>query len=184
MSTPAPAPVSAGIVASRLKPSIAFELRPIRAEVDSARGAAVLFDVVVINTGSAPARDVLVEAQLINAGPQQDEQIGRFFRDPVGKGERLPVIQPMARVSIKTRLAISGEDMVPVEVDGRALFVPLIAFNALYRWSGGEEQDSASFLVGRGDEASAKMAPFRLDQGARNWTGLGARVHSVGLARA
>ena len=30
--TPAPAPVAGGIVASRLKPSIAFELRPIRAE--------------------------------------------------------------------------------------------------------------------------------------------------------
>ena len=71
--------------------------------------------------------------------------------------------------------------MVPVEVDGRALFVPLVAFNALYRWSGGEEQASVSFLVGRGDDDSAKMAPFRLDQGARNWTGLGARVHSTGL---
>jgi hypothetical protein len=181
--TPAPAPISAGIVASRLKPSIAFELHPIRADVDSTRGVSLLFDVVVSNNGSAPARDVLVEGQLFNAGPTQDEQIGRFFLEPVGKGERLPVIPPMGRVSVKSRLAILSDELVPVEVDGRSLFVPLVAFNALYSWSGGEGQDSASFLVGRGDDDSAKMAPFRLDQGARSWTGLGARQHSDGLTR-
>ena len=135
--------------------------------MDAARGAALLFDVIVDQQWHAPARDVLVEAQLVNAGPPQDEQIGRFFRDPAGKGERLPVIQPMARVSIKTRLGDLGQGMDPVEVDGRQLFVPLVAFNALYRWSGGDEQDSASFLVGRGKDDGAKMAPFRLDQGAQ-----------------
>ena len=72
--------------------------------------------------------------------------------------------------------------MAPIEVEGRKLFVPLVAFNALYRWSGGEEQDSASFLVGRGDDDGGKMAPFRLDQGARSWTGLGARAAQHGAA--
>jgi len=177
----APAEPSLGIVSTRLRPKLAFELRPIRAETDAESGAAVLFDVIVTNSGSAPARDVLVEAQLINAGPRQDEEIGRFFRDPVGEGERLPVILPMGRISIKSRLTISAEQMRPIELEGRRLFVPLIAFNALYRWSGGEDQDSASFLVGRGSEDGAKMAPFRLDQGARSWTGLGARPHSLGL---
>jgi len=178
----APVEPSLGIVATRLRPKLAFELRPIRAETDAHSGAAVLFDVIVTNSGSAPARDVLVEAQLINAGPRQDEEIGRFFREPVGQGERLAVIPPMGRISIKTRLTISPEQMRPIELEGRRLFVPLIAFNALYRWSGGEDQDSASFLVGRGSDDSVKMAPFRLDQGARSWTGLGARPHSMGLS--
>jgi len=176
-----PADASLGLVASRLRPKLAFELRPIRAETDAQSGAAVLFDVIVTNSGSAPARDVLVEAQLINAGPRQDEEIGRFFREPVGQGERLAMIPPMGRISIKTRLTIAPDQMRPIELEGRRLFVPLIAFNALYRWSGGEDQDSASFLVGRGNDDSAKMAPFRLDQGARSWTGLGARPHSLGL---
>lgn len=181
-SAPKPATASdGGIVATGLRPKLGFELRPIRAETDDKRGAALLFDVIVINNGHAPARDVLVEAQLVNAGPKQDEQIGRFFREPVGKGERLPVIPPLGRISLKTRLSIPGDEMNPIEVDGRQLFVPLVAFNALYRWSGGEEQDSASFLVGRGNQQSAKMAPFRLDQGARSWTGLDARPHSLGL---
>ena len=180
---PAAPPVRGGIVASGLKPKLGFELRPIRAETDASRGAALLFDVIVINNGSAPARDVLIESQLINAGPNQDEEIGRFFRAPAGQGERLPLIPPMGRVSIKSRLSIAGDKMRPIAIDGRELFVPLVAFNALYRWSGGEEQDSASFLVGRGEGADGKMAPFRLDQGVKSWTGLGARPHSMGLQR-
>ncbi len=89
----------------------------------------------------------------------------------------------MGRISIKSRLSIPSDKMQPIEVDGRLLFVPLVAFNALYRWSGGDEQDSASFLVGRGQDDGGKMAPFRLDQGAKSWTGLGARPHSMGLQR-
>lgn len=173
-----------GIVATRLRPKLSFELHPIRAETDAESGAAVLFDVIVTNNGSAPARDVLVEGQLINAGPRQDEEITRFFREPLGQGERLPIIPPMGRISIKSRLAIPAHKMRPIELEGRRLFVPLIAFNALYRWSGGDDQDSASFLVGRGGTEDVKMAPFRLDQGARSWTGLGARPHSLGLSAA
>ncbi|MDQ3077772.1 MAG: hypothetical protein M3Q83_02900 [Pseudomonadota bacterium] len=176
-------PIPGGIVASGLKPKLSFELHPIRAQTEPTQGAALLFDVIVINNGSAPARDVLVETQLVNAGPQQDEEIGRFFREPVGTGERLPMIAPQGRVSIKTRLILSADQVRPIEMDGRRLFVPLVAINALYRWSGGEEQDSASFLVGRGGDDGGKMAPFRIDQGGRNWTGLSARPHSAGLQR-
>lgn len=175
-----------GIVATTLRPAISFEVKPIRVQTDAKRGAAVLFDVVIINNGSAPARDVLVEAQLINAGPRQDEEIAAFFQAPDGSGDRLPVIAPMARVSLKIQLSIAGDAMKPIEVEGRQLFVPLVAFNALYRWSGGEEQTSASFLVGRGgggDGGDGKMAPFRLDQGIKSWSKLDSRLHSQGLQR-
>ena len=182
VARPAAKPVNPdGIFSTRLRPKLAFELRPIRAETDADSGAALLFDVIVTNNGSAPARDVLVEGQLINAGPRQDEEITRFFSEPMGEGKRLPMIPPMGRISIKTRLTMSAEQMRPIELEGRQLFVPLVAFNALYRWSGGEDQDSASFLVGRGGDEVSKMAPFRLDQGARSWTGLGSRPHSLGL---
>ncbi|MDQ3144932.1 MAG: hypothetical protein M3Q57_08655 [Pseudomonadota bacterium] len=178
-----PSPIPGGIVASGLKPKLSFELHPLRAQTEPSRGAALLFDVVVINNGSAPARDVLVEAQLINAGPSQDEEIGRFFREPVGTGERLPMIPPQGRISIKTNLILPADQVRPIEIEGRRLFVPLVAINALYRWNGGDEQDSASFLVGRGSDEGGKMAPFRIDQGARDWTGLSARPHSAGLQR-
>ncbi len=181
--TPPAAPVPDGIFASRLKPQIEFELVPIRAETDAAEGAALTFDIIVVNRGSAPARDVLVEAQLINAGPQVDAEVGRFFMRPAGNGERVPVIPPMGRVAIKTRLAVPGANLAPLVVEGRKLLVPLIAINAVYRWSGGELKDSSSFLVGRGEADEGKLAPFRLDRGARSWSGLAARLHSSGLQR-
>ena len=180
---PTATPVPDGIIASRLKPELAFELVPIRAETDAAEGAALTFDLIVINQGSAPARDVLIEATLINAGPQVDAEVGRFFQQPGGTGERLPMIAPMGRVSIRSRVTVSGANLAPLVVEGRKLFVPMVAINALYRWSGGELKDSSSFLVGRGDAEGGKMAPFRLDRGARSWSELGARLHSSGLQR-
>jgi hypothetical protein len=51
----------------------------------------------------------------------------------------------------------------------------VIAFNALYAWSGGEGQTSAAYLLGRASSAD-KMAPFRLDLGPRIFRGLAARV--------
>jgi hypothetical protein len=51
---------------------LTFELEPVRAQSDAAEGAALTFDLIITNRGSAPARDVLIEAQLINANPQVD----------------------------------------------------------------------------------------------------------------
>ena len=178
-----PTPPSDGIVASRLKPALRFELVPIRAETDAAEGAAITFDLMVINEGSAPARDVLVEAKLINAGPQVDAEVGQYFLQPAGAGDPLPIIAPMGRVALKMRVAASAPNLAPLVVEGRKLLVPMVAINAAYRWSGGEATDSSSFLVGRGEAEGGKMAPFRLDLGARSWSQLGARLHSNGLQR-
>ena len=178
-----PTPASDGIVSSRLKPALSFELVPIRAETDAVEGAALTFDLMVINQGSAPARDVLVEAKLINAGPQVDAEVGRFFLQPAGTGERLASIAPMGRVRLTMRVAASAPNLPPLVVEGRKLLVPMVAINAAYRWSGGDLTNSASFLVGRGDAEEGKMAPFRLDLGARSWSQLGARLHSAGLQR-
>lgn len=187
--TPAPAPaprpvasaIPGGIVASGLKPRIELELVPLRVEVDAAGGAAVTVEVVVHNRGSAPARDVLVEAKLINAGPNVDNEVGLFFMAPAGGGQRLALIKPMGNVSVRLRLAVDASGLSPLVIEGRQLLVPLVAVNAFYRWSGGELSGSSSFLVGRGDGEAAKLAPFRLDQGARSWSTLTARLHSTGL---
>jgi hypothetical protein len=186
---PAPAPrpaapaIPGGIVASGLKPRIEFELVPLRVEVDAGQGAAVTVEVVVYNRGSAPARDVLVEAPLINAGPSVDGEVGKFFLQPPGDGQRVAVVKPMGNVALRLRLAVDSAGLAPLVIDGRRLLVPIVAVNAFYRWSGGELSESASFLVGRGDSEAAKLAPFRLDLGARSWSSLAARLHSTGLQR-
>ena len=182
---PSPRPAApsppAGIVSTRLRPWLEIEFTPGRCVVENDK-ATIQFDVAVFNSGSAPARDVLVEASMFNAGPAQDQEIGAFFAHPNAKGDRIPAIPPLKRVALKSAVSLTGEQLRQFEVAGKRIFVPLVGFNALYRWSGGEGQTSASYLVGR-DNQSDKMAPLRLDLGPRVFRGLGAREHNVRLRK-
>jgi hypothetical protein len=178
---PAPPSAAAGIVSTRLRPWLEIEFSPGRCVVQDDK-ATIQFDVAVFNSGSAPARDVLIEASMFNAGPAQDQEIGAFFAHPVAKGDRIPAIPPLKRVALKSAVSLTGDQLRQFEVAGKRIFVPLVGFNALYRWSGGEGQTSASYLVGR-DTNADKMAPLRLDLGPRVFRGLGAREHSVRLRK-
>jgi hypothetical protein len=67
-------------------------------------------------------------------------------------------------------------------MQGREVFVPLLAFNAFYRRGSGEAQSSVAYLVGPATKAE-KLAPFRLDLGARLFEGLAARVLPLGVRK-
>ena len=172
-------PAGSGVVSTRLRPWLEIEFTPGRCVVEENK-ATIQFDVAVFNSGSAPARDVLIEASMFNAGPAQDQEIGAFFANPVAKGDRIPAIAPLKRVALKSAVSLTLDQMRQFEVAGKRIFVPLIGFNALYRWSGGDGQTSASYLVGR-DTQSEKLAPLRLDLGPRIFRGLGARQHNLGV---
>lgn len=181
---PAPEPVApaGAIISTSLRPWIEVELSPERAMIDD-NGAAIAFDVVLSNAGSAPARDVTVETQLLNSGVQQDIELSAFF----GKSERasdpIPVIAPYSRISLRSAVRIPRDQIREYEVEGRKLFMPMVAVSTRYRWSSGEGQTGAGFLVGKGQEAADRLAPLRVDQGSRSWKGLGARRYEKGLRR-
>jgi hypothetical protein len=59
----------------------------------------------------------------------------------------------------------------------------MVAVNSHYRWSSGEGQSAASFLVGRTANDRDRLGPLRLDQGARGWKGLAARRYEKGIRR-
>ncbi len=184
-STPKPAPKPADdglIVSTRLKPQLNVEFQPDRAIVTDSE-ALVRFDVVITNSGSAPARDVLVEARLFTAHAAQDAEIGAFFQNPMTEGDRMTAIAPLGRISLKSIARLPLDQLHSFEVEGRRLFVPMMGFNILFRSGAGEGQASASFLVGRGSDEDEKLAPFRLDLGPRMFRGLSARPHSMGLQR-
>ena len=145
---------------------------------------ALQFDVIIANSGSAPARDVLVEARMFTAHAAQDRDIAAFFQKPVGTGDRIPAIVPLGKLSLKSAVRMPMDQLHSFEMQGRKLFVPLVGFNILFRSNGDDDQVSASFLVGRGDEQAEKLAPFRLDLGPRVFRGLAARAHSMGLQAA
>jgi hypothetical protein len=185
--TPAPAtvqpraapPVPGGVVSTGLRPWIEIALQPLRCIVEETR-ITFEFELDIFNSGNAPARDVLVEASVFNAGPTQEKDIGAFFAQPVAQGERIAAIPPLQRMTLRSQVVAPRENVQVLEVAERQVFIPLIAFNALYRWSAGNGQTSASYLLGR-DTKSAKMAPFRLDLGRRIFRGVGARLLPVGL---
>ena len=174
---PAPPPrkpvATVGIVASRLRPAIELGFHPLRCQVDDDQ-VAIEFELELFNAGTAPARAVLAEASMLNAGASQEQDLDAFFSNPNGVGERLAVIQPMKRVSFRSQVVAPRNAVQEYELAGRKSFVPVIAFNALYEWSGGSAQSSAAYLVGR-DTQQDKLGPLRLDQGAREFRELGAR---------
>ena len=172
LQPPAPAPEPfAGLVTTRLRPWVDLAFEPARCTVEDDK-VVIDFEIEMLNTGNAPARGVLVEARMVNAGPTQDAEIGQFFANPVGQGDRIDAIAPMKAVRIKSRIVAPRDQVQIYDVGGRKLFVPLVAFNVLYSWSRGAGQTSQSFLVGR-DTKAEKLAPFRTDMGPRLFRGLG-----------
>ena len=175
----APTPASTGIVSTRLRPWIDIGFRPLRCILEDER-VTVEFELELFNSGSGPARAVLAEASLFNAGGSQEREIGAFFANPVAQGDRIQVIPPLKRVAIKTQVVAPRAHIQAYALAGHEVFVPVIGFNALYSWSGGEGQTSASYLLGR-DTKSDKMGPFRLDLGPRIFRGLAARLMPAGV---
>ena len=173
-----PATKPSGIVATRLRPWVELQFTPGRIVLDGEK-ALLEFEMTLFNSGSAPARDVLVEGALFNAGPMQDQQISAFFQNPVGLGNRLPLLAPLQRLSINSAIALSRAQLVPLEMEGRPLLVPLAGFNALYRWGNGSDgQTSSSYLVGKQTNGE-KLAPFRLDMAPRVFRRLAAREYEL-----
>jgi hypothetical protein len=176
-----PEPSIAGIVSTRLRPWLEIGFSPIGCLVEDHQ-VTIEFEIELLNSGSAPARGVLVEASLFNASNSQDQELETFFANPLAEGDRMAGIQPLKRVRITTKVVTKREHVQVYEVRGRKVFVPIIAFNALYGWRGGEGQTSASYLLGI-DTKREKMAPFRVDLGPRLFSSLAARQLPTGVRR-
>jgi hypothetical protein len=176
-----PAAAPSGIVSTRLRPWIDLVFQPGRCIIEDDR-VTLEFELGLQNSGNAPARGVLVEASLLNAGPYQDQEVGDFYGAPVGEGERIAIIPPLKTVMVKTRVSAPLANVQLIEIGGRRVFVPLIAFNTLYGWSNGDGQTSASYLLGR-DGKGEKMGPFRLDLGPRVFRNVGARQLPIAVRK-
>src|SRR6185369_6109130 len=172
-------PRGVGLVSTRMRPWIEVGFHPVNCLVEDER-VTFDFELELFNSGNAPARDVLAEVNLFNAGPMQDEDIGQFFARPIGQGERIPTIPPLQRVALRPQVTVSRDQLRILEAGGRQVFVPLMAFNTLYRWGGGEGQTSVAYLLGR-ETKGEKLAPFRVDLGVRLFPKVGARPLPMGL---
>jgi hypothetical protein len=177
-----PPPMPAGIVSTALRPWVDISAQPLRCIV-SDDSVTIEFELELFNSGNAPARDILVEALIVNAGPTQDQELAAFFARPPGPGNRIELIHPLSRTAFTTQVVTARDHISVLEAAGRELFVPLLAFNAFYRRGSGDAQTSVAYLLGRDGNGGGKMAPFRIDQGARVFRGLGARQLPNGVRR-
>lgn len=184
---PAPPPVPqapsapAGIVSTRLRPRLEIAFRPLRCVLDHER-ATIDFELDLFNAGSAPARDIFIDATAFNAGPTQDALIAGFFDSRREQGHAIEVLAPLDRTMVPLQLALPRDQLQPYELGGQQVFVPLVAFNATYGWGSGSGQTAASYLLGRQTQGE-KLAPFRLEAGPRIFRSLGAKALPAAMTK-
>ncbi|HMJ93889.1 MAG TPA: hypothetical protein VK472_07305, partial [Allosphingosinicella sp.] len=133
--------------------------------------------------GPVPARNLRIDVKMFNAGEQQDQEIGAFFRTAGRESTKcsLPGVRPDTTVAIRGEVAMARADMRAVVLENKYLFIPVIAVNVLYDWGDGRTgQTSKSYVVGRElEQPSAKMGAFRVDLGPRIWRTVGQRQHKL-----
>ena len=177
--SPAPAPALAGgIVGIQVRPWLELEFKPDRAAA-SATEASLQYELTIRNTGNMAARDIRIEARMFNGGAHQEQEIGAFYAEPVRERTQpaLADIAPRSEVKLRSSLVMPKENLREINVEGRRLFIPTVAFNVAYDWGENRSgQTSTSYVVGREAQApSERMAPFRLDLGPRLYRSVGQR---------
>ena len=180
---PTPPPPSLGIVSTSLRPWVEVIAKPLRCTVTDAN-VTIDFELELFNSGNAPARDVFIEAVVVNAGPEQDQELASFFSRAERSDKPIDVIPPLSRTSFETQVVTSRDHVAVFEAAGRQVFVPLLAFNAFYRRGSAKAQTSVAYLVVRDSNGGAgKMAPFRIDLGDSIFRTLGVRQLPNGVRR-
>jgi hypothetical protein len=136
----------------------------------------VQYALVLRNAGAATARNIRIDERMFNAGA--DGEIAQFFGGPIHAHSGSPhvAIAGGDELRLESAIGMPKSEMRAIEVQGRAIFVPMIAINVAYDWEGGTGRSSKSWLIGREAQTpSAKMGPFRLDLGPRIYRQVGRR---------
>jgi hypothetical protein len=170
---PAPEPVARPWLELRLKAEKAA------ATLDE---TVVHFELEIENSGTSAARNLRIDVKMFNAGQEQDQEIGAFFRTAGRESTKLnlPGIAAGQIGAIRGEVVMPRDEMRAVVLENKYLFIPMIAVNALYDWGDGEiGQTSKSYVVGRELEQSEKMGAFRVDLGPRIWKTVGQRDHTL-----
>lgn len=146
--------------------------------------ATVEAELIVRNTGQAPATAIRIGAALTGATPGQGGEVASLFAQPIGRPATPPfALAPGEERRVRIVAALPRAEMQPLEAGGRALIVPVVAINALYDSGGTDGQTAQAFAIGIERVDSAKLAPFWLDQPARMYDGLGIRPYGAAIAR-
>ncbi|WP_277979913.1 hypothetical protein [Sphingomonas phyllosphaerae] len=176
-----PTPASPAVGAPRARLTLA--LRPRRGGINLVT-ATLDAELEIVNAGDAPAGAVQVAARLLSAHRDQQAELDALFAEPgvrpavmpfalaPGEGRVLPLLLTLPRGAIR-----------PIDMGGRAMFVPVAAVDVRYASGAAKAQSAAAFAVGVERDGAAKLAPFWLDGPARMHETLGARPHGEPVMR-
>ena len=182
----APAPAPAPVPAAPRPDPVARPWLELRLKAEKAAATldetVVHFELEIENSGKSAARNLRIDVKMFNAGQEQDQEIGAFFRTAGRESTKLnlPGIAAGQTGAIRGEVAMPRDEMRAVVLENKYLFIPMIAVNALYDWGDGEMgQTSKSYVVGRELEQNEKMGAFRVDLGPRIWKTVGQRDHTL-----
>ena len=162
---------------------VTCELRPLRAGLNLL-SATVECELVVTNTGTAPAEAIRTGVALLTAHAGQDTDLARFNAAPIGRPATPPfALAPGESRTIRTVVAIARDAIQTMTAANRPMFVPVVATNILYATAGDDAQTARAWVVGIERVDSAKLAPFWLDAPARMFTTVAARPHAAEFER-
>ena len=174
-----------------LRPWLEMEFSPQRAGTTLTE-AMVEFHLDVRNIGSVPATDVRIMVQLLTANAQQNTQLSGVFALPTDHPVLVPfVLEPRDTASINAVGTLALDKIHRVDLQGRPMFVPILAIRAVYAWGGagadpsavGHGSTASAYILGIDRDGSDKMQPFWLDGGPRMADRITYRLHEIGIRR-
>ena len=162
ISAPAPVPSAAGvgIVSSRLRAWLELEVS-VRSAALTADDLELHLDLLITNSGSAAARDIAIEALVLNAGSEQDRELATFFARPDPTTFAADGIGPFGQLPLQPVVRMPRAAFREYQIAGEPSLVPVLALNIGYRAGSAAGRTSLAFLVGRPARGSDKLAPFR-----------------------
>ncbi|MET0370588.1 MAG: hypothetical protein ABW039_04330 [Sphingobium sp.] len=155
----------------------------------SLAGATIGYALVVENRGTIAAEEVIIRGLITGADASQQAVLAGFLAREAGVPiHALPMIAPGESHRLAGELRIAGGDIVPTQAGDRQLLVPLIGFDADYRWAGegtgGAGRTARAFVVGQEqDPPTDRLSPLRLDLGPRQFRNPGCRATALDLVR-
>lgn len=158
---------------------IACELRPLRAGLNLL-SATVECELVVTNTGDAPAEAIRAGVSLLTAHAGQDTDLAAFNAAPVVRPVAAPfALAPGETRTLRTVVAVAREAIRTMTAANRPMFVPVVAANLRYVTTGDDAQTARAWSIGIERVDSPKLAPFWLDAPARMYSSVAARPHAT-----
>ncbi|WP_419809436.1 hypothetical protein [Sphingomonas sp.] len=159
--------------------TLTVEFRPTRAGLNLLT-ATVESELVVTNTGDAPASGIRVAVPMFGAHRPDEPDLARIAAASIGR----PVVPAFSLAPGEARrfravAALPNDAIVPLQAGGRPMFVPIVV--AQLRWTdpAGDRAAARAWAVGVERPGADKLAPFWLDVAPRSYDDVAAREHGV-----